>query len=211
MYIDGSGNLNISALTASQIVATDASKNIVTLTTATYPSLTELSYVKGVTSAIQTQLTAKLSGAIDEFMSMSTYQSSSSVNNTTYYFLKEAMFDQVVTGIEVFVDSAGASNGIDIALYDAAGSTLLASKATPLASFSSGKVRVPFDAPYTVVKGTLYWQGFGNANGGSATFVIGPTAINSSSFARVDAGVPTCGATLPTGSSTNARLAWNWY
>jgi len=32
------------------------------LTTATYPSLTELSYVKGVTSAIQTQLNAKSAG-----------------------------------------------------------------------------------------------------------------------------------------------------
>jgi hypothetical protein len=49
----------LSSLTASQLLATDASKNIQSLTTATYPSLTELSYVKGVTSAIQTQLNAK--------------------------------------------------------------------------------------------------------------------------------------------------------
>jgi hypothetical protein len=52
-------SVNISGLTASQIVATDGSKNIQTLTTATYPSLTELSYVKGITSAIQTQLNTK--------------------------------------------------------------------------------------------------------------------------------------------------------
>lgn len=51
-----SGTTNLSALTASQILATDGSKNIQTLTTATYPSLTELSYVKGVTSSIQTQI-----------------------------------------------------------------------------------------------------------------------------------------------------------
>lgn len=42
-------------LTASQLLGTDGSLNIVSLSTATYPSLTELSYVKGVTSAIQTQ------------------------------------------------------------------------------------------------------------------------------------------------------------
>jgi len=42
--------------TASELVATDASKNLVSLAVATYPSLTELSYVKGVTSAIQTQI-----------------------------------------------------------------------------------------------------------------------------------------------------------
>jgi hypothetical protein len=40
---------------------TDASKNIVSAPVATYPSLTELTYVKGVTSAIQTQLNAKAS------------------------------------------------------------------------------------------------------------------------------------------------------
>ncbi len=48
--------LNLSGLTASQLVATDASKNLQSLNTSTYPSLTELSYVKGVTSSIQTQL-----------------------------------------------------------------------------------------------------------------------------------------------------------
>ena len=49
----------LSSLTASQILALDASKNVQSLSTATYPSLTELSYVKGVTSAIQTQLNGK--------------------------------------------------------------------------------------------------------------------------------------------------------
>lgn len=48
-----------SYLTASQILITDASKNIVSGAVATYPSLTEVSYVKGVTSAIQTQLNGK--------------------------------------------------------------------------------------------------------------------------------------------------------
>lgn len=49
-----------SYLTASEILITDGSKNIVSAAVATYPSLTELTYVKGVTSAIQTQLTARL-------------------------------------------------------------------------------------------------------------------------------------------------------
>jgi hypothetical protein len=49
----------LSSLTASQILALDASNNIQSLSTSTYPSLTELSYVKGVTSAIQTQIAAK--------------------------------------------------------------------------------------------------------------------------------------------------------
>jgi len=50
------GNTTISGLTASQLIATDANDTLVSLSTSTYPSLTELSYVKGVTSAIQTQI-----------------------------------------------------------------------------------------------------------------------------------------------------------
>ena len=51
--ITGSGTANeISYFTAARVIAS--------LPVATYPSLTELSYVKGVTSAIQTQLNAKV-------------------------------------------------------------------------------------------------------------------------------------------------------
>jgi hypothetical protein len=49
----------LSSLTASQILATNGGSSIQSLSVATYPSLTELSYVKGTTSAIQTQLGAK--------------------------------------------------------------------------------------------------------------------------------------------------------
>lgn len=53
------GILNASSLTASELLLTDASKNVVSAAVATYPSLTELSYVKGLSSALQTQLNAK--------------------------------------------------------------------------------------------------------------------------------------------------------
>ena len=49
----------LSSLTTSQILATNGGSSIQSLSVATYPSLTELSYVKGTTSAIQTQLGAK--------------------------------------------------------------------------------------------------------------------------------------------------------
>jgi len=52
--------IQVSSLTASQILSTDGSKNLTSLDTATYPSLTELTYVKGVTSSIQTQLGTKV-------------------------------------------------------------------------------------------------------------------------------------------------------
>ncbi len=63
LNVTGSGsfssNLQINNQTTNTIASFDASKNVVSLSTGTYPSLTELSYVKGVTSAIQTQINAK--------------------------------------------------------------------------------------------------------------------------------------------------------
>lgn len=53
-----------SYLTASEILITNASKQIVSAPVATYPSLTELTYLKGVTSAIQTQINAKGIGTV---------------------------------------------------------------------------------------------------------------------------------------------------
>ena len=49
----------LAALTASEIAITDASGFLASGAVVTYPSLTELAYVKGVTSAIQTQIDAK--------------------------------------------------------------------------------------------------------------------------------------------------------
>lgn len=46
--------------TPSEIAGFSASSELISLPVATYPSLTELAYVKGVTSAIQTQLDAKV-------------------------------------------------------------------------------------------------------------------------------------------------------
>jgi hypothetical protein len=53
----------MAALTASRVMGTDGSGVASALTTGTYPSLAELAYLKGTTSAVQTQLTA-LSAAI---------------------------------------------------------------------------------------------------------------------------------------------------
>ena len=68
LNVTGSGsfssNLQINNQTASTIAAFDVSKNVSSLATATYPSLTELTYVKDVTSAIQTQLGNKANSAI---------------------------------------------------------------------------------------------------------------------------------------------------
>ncbi len=60
--IDNVGLITSDSLTASEIVISDASKGLVSAAVATYPSLAELIHVKGVTSAIQTQLDATGTG-----------------------------------------------------------------------------------------------------------------------------------------------------
>jgi len=60
LHVIGSGifanGLNIGNQTASTIASFDSNKNVVSLSTATYPSLTELSYIKGLTSNVATDL-----------------------------------------------------------------------------------------------------------------------------------------------------------
>lgn len=53
------GGWNFDGATANTIASFGASKTLTSLPTASYPSLTELAYVKGVTSAIQTQIDGK--------------------------------------------------------------------------------------------------------------------------------------------------------
>lgn len=87
------GNVNLNGLTASTILATDASKNIQSLSTSTYPSLTELSYVKGVTSAIQTQLNAK--------------QGTITTGTTAQYFRGDLSLATFPTALSSFTNDSG--------------------------------------------------------------------------------------------------------
>ena len=53
------GSITLNTLTASELVATDANKKLQSLAVATYPSLTEISYIKGLTGAAQNQINSK--------------------------------------------------------------------------------------------------------------------------------------------------------
>lgn len=65
----GAAGISLSSETINTIASFDASKNIVSLSTATYPSLTELSYLKGVTAPISNTLsgtyTPTLTGTVN--------------------------------------------------------------------------------------------------------------------------------------------------
>lgn len=61
--VTGNGKIFTASETASRIASINSGQEIESLDTATYPSLTELSYVKGVTSSVQTQLDTKMNRA----------------------------------------------------------------------------------------------------------------------------------------------------
>jgi hypothetical protein len=68
------GSLSIADETASRIAIFDANKRVKSGNTSTYPSLTEIEHVKGVTSAIQTQLNSK-TDTITSFVLIGTWAS----------------------------------------------------------------------------------------------------------------------------------------
>jgi len=78
------GNHNFDTATANTIAGFGASKTLQSLSTATYPDLTELSYVKGVTSAIQTQLNAKATLASFSATKPLNYNSGTGVFSTDF-------------------------------------------------------------------------------------------------------------------------------
>lgn len=92
---------------ASRILATDASKNIQYLDTATYPSLTELSYLKGTTGAIQTAVDSKLDRQ-STTSPLSVYTVDSSGNQST----RQASSTVTSTGIAVLRGNGGIITGV---------------------------------------------------------------------------------------------------
>jgi hypothetical protein len=69
--------------TANEIAYWSGTNTLGTLAVATYPSLTELSYVKGVTSAIQTQIGTKAPTASPTFTGTVTLPKTTEINDTT--------------------------------------------------------------------------------------------------------------------------------
>jgi len=93
-------------LTASEIIISDGSKNIISAAVATYPSLTELTYVKGVSSAIQTQLNAK--GTMDDVVDDTTPQLGGTLDENGKALTKiETAGESVVAGDLCYLKSDG--------------------------------------------------------------------------------------------------------
>jgi len=108
VFADVNGNLGTTSGTQDTLTYWASQYSIASLSTSTYPSLTELSYVKGVTSSIQTQLNAK----------QNTLTNPVTGSGTTNYLPKftgastigDSIVEQTASGINVAFANSGASN-----------------------------------------------------------------------------------------------------
>jgi hypothetical protein len=123
----------VSSETASTIASFDASKNVKSLATATYPNLTELSYVKGVTSAVQTQINTKalttLVGSPCEIQAACSDLTTSLTTGTSkgYFRMPHAM---TVTGVRASVLTAPTGGTLLTIDINDSGTTILSTKLT---------------------------------------------------------------------------------
>jgi len=129
--IGGTGTINEIAY------FTSTGSTIGSLTTATYPSLTELSYVKGVTSSIQTQIGTKqatITGAATTITSSDLTASRALISNASGKVAVSAVTDTelgyvsgVTSGIQTQIDgkaTIATINNNNILGYQALGSTI---------------------------------------------------------------------------------------
>ena len=154
-WIDGTAKVNISLgsvftyATANTLSGFDASKNLVSLSTGTYPSLTELSYVKGLTGPVGTLATQS-----------GTFSGTSSGTNTGDQTFLNARVQTVTSSATVTPTSA---NDLVIITAQAAGLTL----ANPTGTFTEGQAlmirikdnatarSIAFDTNYRAIGVTL--------------------------------------------------------
>lgn len=157
------GSHNFDTATQDTIAAfTGAGKTLGSLATATYPSLTELSYVKGVTSAIQTQLNAKgvgdalTSGALTQFVG----------NNNWKVWYSDGSGDVKELAL-----------GADGTFLKSNGAAVAPSFATPAGSGDVSKVGTPVNNQIGVWTGDGTIEGDANLTFDTTTDTLGTVAI----------------------------------
>lgn len=156
-----------SSETASTIASFDASKNIKSLALATYPSLTELSYGKGVTSSIQTQLNNKgnsqpiYSGKWRTIPYVGIPTTATGNQGTIFYIPYIVSSTHTVTDIGIEVTTAAVFSTVSLALYsdnNGAPGTLIEQSGN-LLSNTTGLKTYTFASPIVLsASNQVYWM-----------------------------------------------------
>lgn len=111
---------NFTQATASRLAIFDSGKNLVSADTATYPNLTEISYVKGVTSSIQPQLNGKeptiTAGTTAQYWrGDKTFQTLDTLvvtENTNLYFTEARVRATVLSGLSITGSTITAADSV---------------------------------------------------------------------------------------------------
>ncbi len=157
----------VSSETASRVAIIDASKNVKSADTTTYPSLTELSYGKGVTSAIQTQLDNKgnsqpiYSGKRRTIPFASLPAASGGYHNTVWYVPYIVSSTHTITDIGIEVTTGAAASNVRLALYsdnNGVPSTLI-EESGAISSVGTGLKTYTFSSPIVLsASSQVYWM-----------------------------------------------------
>jgi hypothetical protein len=130
-------DFNLSSQTASRLAIIDANKNVISADTGTYPSLTELGYVKGTTSQIQTQLDSKLAGSRYNFTATTVPSSS---NDSTQGYLVGSLWLNTSTNITYICTNATVSGATWVVLQPPSAPAITTASVPTLANANGGKI-----------------------------------------------------------------------
>ena len=176
----------LSSLSASQILSLDGSKNIQSLDVTTYPSLTELSYVKGLTSAIQTQLNSK-SNIIPIFsgkqrsMPYTGVVSNAAITGTIYYYPYYVGSTHTVTAISSEVTTLFLATTINMALYSDDGTgkpgSLIEASGTISSATTGVKTYIFSTQKILLASNQVYWLAIQLTTGPSLKGTSNPVAF----------------------------------
>lgn len=117
----------ISSETASTIASFDGSKKVKSLSTSTYPSLTELSYIKGLTGAVGTLATQS---TIPVVIQLACSDESTALTTGTAKVTFRMPHAMTLTAVRASLNVAGTTSGITIIDINEGGTSILSTKLT---------------------------------------------------------------------------------
>ena len=183
--VSGSGTTNeLAYFTGSTVIAS--------LSTATYPSLTELSYVKGVTSSIQTQLNGKQ--ASGNYVTLDTTQTITSQKTFTTSGSSETMIISHGSGSGIALDISKGGNGEGLRVTKTSGS-----------GNAMTVIGGNFEAPTIVKTGGTSTQ-YLMANGSVSTLTNPVTGTGTTNYLPKFTGSTTIGNSLVFDNGTNVGI-----
>ena len=185
--------------TNNEIAAFNGSSTITSLSTATYPSLTELSYVKGLTSSAQTQLTARvsqewfISGQWNGPILLTSNTSLTGFNGSAFYTPFVVGKTTVFTDIGIPVTTGVAAATVRIGIYNSANGvpTTVAYQSAALDASSTGLKSETISGNLTLTPGVYFRvaqtsaAGVSILNGNTPTLITNPTN-SANQFGRVE-------------------------